>query len=111
MAKIWVVTRMERLTQDLSPLLNFGEIRFVNSRFVYGDELDEHDGIPDQLWDPLVEAAEEFDPDKDFLAIAGDHLQVVQMAALLARKGESFRVLRYDRVAEGYFPVLIEFED
>jgi len=92
--------------QDLTPAENFGELVFINSRYVYGDEMEE--GIPKQFRDRLVEAVRKFRPEDDFMLITGDHLQVVTLAALLARAHKRFRVLRYDRQLRGYLPVLID---
>lgn len=109
MARVYVVTPMQ--SQDLSPLRNFGKLRFVNHKFAYADELNRDLSLPEALWSPLDLAAQEFDPERDYVAIAGDHLQVVQLVALIAQRGEPFKVLRWDRQAGGYFPVLVDLAD
>lgn len=102
-SKVLVVHKVQ---DDLTPAENFGQLIFVNSRYVYGDEIE--DELPKQFRDRLVEAVRGFRPDDDYLLIVGDHLQVVTMSALLARAYKRFRVLRYDRQLKGYFPVLID---
>lgn len=91
---------------DLSPALVYGELRPVNARYVYADELD-GDRIPETFMVRMVQAANSFRPDKDYLLIGGDHLQLVAMASLLASRHPNFRVLRYDRKAQGYVSVTV----
>jgi hypothetical protein len=51
---------------------------------------------------------DKFDIEADFLLIAGDHLQLIAMSALLSERWGAFRVLRFDRQAQGYVVVNIE---
>lgn len=93
---------------DLSPAENFGELTYVTHRYVYGDEVRDDGVIPTSHNTRLVEAVRKFRPDEDYLLIAGDHLQVVLLSAYLARTYKRFRVLRYDREAQGYIPVWVD---
>src|SRR5688572_17978237 len=92
--------------QDLTPAENSGKLVYINRRYVYSDEIQE--GLPSAHMDRLIEAVRGFKPSRDYLLIAGDHLQIVAMAALLARAYKQFKVLRYDRELGGYVPVLID---
>ncbi len=93
-------------TIDITAALAYGDLKYVNSRYVYADELVE-DQIPAPFVTKIAKAATEFVPASDFLLIAGDHLQLIALSSLLAIKHSKYRVLRYDREAKGYFPVLI----
>lgn len=94
------------ITDDVSRAQAFGDLKYVNIRYVYGDELD-GDQLPAAFLIDIARHVELFDPERDYLLIAGDHLQLVQMAALLGKKFKRFRVLRWDRQAKGYIPVTI----
>jgi len=93
---------------DLSPAENFGELHYINHRYIYGDEMSEAGTIPSTPNTNLVEAVRRFRPDIDYLLIAGDHLQVVIASAYLARAYQRFQVLRYDRQLAGYLPVWVD---
>ena len=101
---VWAVHPVK---EDLSSANVFGEVRYINSRYVTADELTTDKEIPDGFWSNLHKAAQEFDPYNDYMLIAGDHLQLVQFAALLSTELDSYNVLRYDRHAQGYYPVHI----
>ena len=92
---------------DISPALQFGEIKHINVRYVYGDEI-ENQRLPKEVEERMRIAAENFNPDRDYLLIAGDHLQLLAFVAFLVRENdELIRVLRWDKKAEGYLQVLI----
>lgn len=103
--KVWVV---HRVVENLKPAKNFGELVFINHRYVYVDEIGNNDQLPPNFWNPLAEAARDFNPKTDYLLIVGDHLQIIILSAMLARVHKRFQVLRYDRQAAGYFPVVID---
>lgn len=94
-------------TIDITAALVYGDLRYVNGRYVYADELVD-DQIPEVFMVKIAKAAAEFVPNNDFLLIAGDHLQLIALSSLLAKQHAEYRVLRYDREAKGYFPVLIK---
>lgn len=96
------------IKDNVTRALSFGEIRHVNIRYVYPDEIDTNDRMPADFTDAMTKACEDFDPRHDYLLIAGDHLQLVAFSAMLGVRHRSFRALRWDRQAEGYVPVLIE---
>lgn len=101
---------------DTAPALQYGDIVHVNMRYVYGDEV-ENEQMPTPVYEALRKAAAEFIPSKDYLLIVGDHLQLVAFAAMLGRRAgmpnpeapyyKTFRVLRWDKKAEGYIPVWV----
>lgn len=91
-------------TDDTSAACQYGEIVVVNKRYVYGDEVEDGHIPPDHM-SALGWAALAFNPKRDYLLLCGDHLQVVVLSAMLARLHGSFRVLRWDRIAKGYFVV------
>lgn len=100
---------VNRTNDDLSAANNFGRLEFINSRYVFADEIsDDTFEMPALYRDKLIAAVRRFAPERDYLLIAGDHLQLVTMAALLARAYKRFMVLRYDREAKAYFPVAVD---
>lgn len=103
MATVWVP---HRVTLNISAAENFGDLHYVNDRYIYGDEIDGHNP-PFGFRRNIERAAVQFDPKHDYLLLVGDDLQKVMLASQLARLYPSFNVLRYDRQAEGYFPVRI----
>lgn len=102
---VWVVHPVK---DDLSAALQYGEIKYITEGYVHGDELEQEDKIPKPVAMKLFNAARDFDSFKDYFLIVGDHLQIVQFTANLVAYRGAFRVLRYDRQAQGYFPVFIE---
>lgn len=79
----------------------YGPLKFINARYIYIDELSDGD-IPVEFRNKMLKAVDGFEPDHDYLLIAGDHLQLIAMSALLYERWGNFMVLRYDRKAEGY---------
>lgn len=97
-----------QVRDDISSALRFDpQIRYVNHRYVNGDEI-ESERLPGEFAANLVRAADEFDPDHDYLLMAGDHLQQLAFSAMLSIRYEAFRVLRWDRREQAYFPVRIQ---
>lgn len=90
-----------------APARQYGDLLFVNDRFVYGDEIDD-ECLPVTFQHNMWEAARKFQPDQDYLLIGGDHLQLVAYVTILARLYKEFRVLRWDRKAQGYLTVQIQ---
>ena len=102
---VWLVHPVE---QDLSSAKQWGEFRTISDRYIYADQIRDDKRIPRENQDKLLKAADKFDPKTDYFLLIGDQLQLVAFAAVLADFHRSFMVLRYDRKAEGYVPVLIE---
>jgi hypothetical protein len=113
---VWVAhpLRIKNGNMDMTSAEKFGKLEYINRRYVYGDELREfvdpvHDTssnvIPVQFERNLLDAAFKFDPKGDYLLIAGDHLQLLSLVAMLAQRHGSFSVLRYDRNIDDYVPV------
>jgi len=94
---------------DISSAETYGELVLVNSRYIFIDEV-ENEQPPQSFVNNMLRVVDKFEPDDDYLLIAGDHLQLVMMAALLADRWGRFKVLRYDRKAGGYAPVEINTE-
>jgi len=92
---------------DLTPALRFGgPILYACDRYVYSDEI-VGEAIPHSVRNSLAAVAQDFDADNDFLLIAGDHLQLLILCAMLTSRHGTFRVLRFDRQAAGYVAVWI----
>lgn len=106
MSTVYLVCPLSK-PSDMTAAAQFGTLETINSRYVFGDEI--IDGkMPQPFFDKLAAVAEyEFHPDRDYLALGGDHLQFACMSALLGAIYGSFRVLRYDRPSQGYVPVTI----
>lgn len=92
---------------DLTQAQTYGGLFYVNNRYVYSDEIDDNGKIPFNVVENIRRAAHKFDPDRDYLLIAGDHLQLVTLASEISVRKGWYRVLRYDRVAQGYVPISI----
>ena len=99
---VWVVTNV----RDKKNLEKWGEVRQINQRYCYLDEIEEGK-LPDFFMGPLETAADNFNPVKDFLAITGDQAQCSQMIVLLTKRYNSFSIIRYDKIKCGYFKVVI----
>ena len=91
---------------NISSAAAYGEVKTVNSRYIYIDEVEEEQ-IPTTFVSRMLKAVDEFDTESDYLLIAGDHLQLIALSAMLTERWGSFKVLRYDREAKGYAPVEI----
>lgn len=102
---VFVVHQLSPKT-DISSAAVYGDLKYVNHRYIYADELD-GDRPPKGFLDNVHKTAEGFMPRKDYLLIAGDHLQLVMMASALTECHMGFTVLRYEREAQGYIPVTI----
>ena len=107
---------VNEVRDDLSAAHKFGRIEYINSYYVHGDELvqqlpleaetDVYDWtIPPGYMANMHRIVQLFNPGVDYLLIAGDHLQLLAMSALLASWCDSFMVLRYDRKILDYIPV------
>lgn len=94
---------------DISPALRFGELRYVNRFYIHGDELertrDEKNEIPRGYRKNMDRCVDDFNPKTDYLLIAGDHLQLLALTALLVPRFGYLDVLRYDRQLGDYIPV------
>jgi hypothetical protein len=107
------VFAVHEVLDDLSAAHKFGEIRYVNRYYIHGDELergllspDSGDWtIPNGYRVNMERAVAEFNPEADYLLIAGDHLQLLALAAMLTARHSTFMVLRYDRKIKDYIPV------
>lgn len=94
---------------DITSAAPYGELQWVNNRYIFIDEV-EDEQLPKSFVINMLRAVDCFDPDMDYLLIAGDHLQLMAMSAMLASRWGRFKVLRYDRQAKGYAPVEINTE-
>lgn len=97
---------MHPVANDVSGAKEYGEFCYVTSDYVFPDQI-ENEQLPTSVYVLMQEAADRFNPDTDYLAIVGDHLQLVAFSALLMQRHDRFRVLRWDRGAQGYLPVWI----
>lgn len=91
---------------DISSAAVYGDIRYVNHRYIYADEI-KNDRPPQGFNENIQRVAQSFMPRKDYLLIAGDHLQIVMLASALSEMHSGFYVLRYEREAKGYVPIMI----
>lgn len=98
--------------EDLSAAKEFGSLHPITGGYVYPDQLTGSSGqeVPADVFNKLSEAANQFDQLTDYLLLVGDHVQVAMLCALLGARCGWFRVLRYDRHAKGYIPVIVGAE-
>lgn len=101
---VYVVNRNR---DDLSDAERYGEIKFINLAYVYPDEMQDNGELPRPVIAGIQKCADEFNVQRDFLVIVGDHTQLLAMTAALAARYPWFHVLRYDRQERAYFPVVI----
>src|SRR5882724_6315280 len=106
MPTVYIVCPFSTHNVDLKPVEAYGKLEIINSRFVYSDEIT-NERLPHEFIAKLDKAATEFDPSQDFLVLGGDHVQFVYFAAVLGSNYGQFKVLRWDRPAQGYTPVNI----
>lgn len=103
---VWVVHPCDNT--DIAPALNWGRFEFINAGYANPNDV-VNNGLSQEIMKNLISAAQHFDNRKDFLLIAGDHLQLMQMSFLLAERNKPYTVLRWDRHANGYYPVHMVF--
>jgi len=103
---VWAVHPCDNT--DIGPASNWGNLRFINSGYANPSDVI-NNGLSQEIMENLIAAAQDFNPAKDFLLIAGDHLQLMQMSFLLAERNKPYTVLRWDRHANGYYPVHMVF--
>lgn len=105
MTTVFVVNHQKK--DNLDPALIWGDLKYINIDYIFSDEITDDQSIPADFIAGMKTALAQFNPDKDYLLIACDHLQIVAFAAMLGKKYGKFRVLRWDRVMGGYAPVTI----
>lgn len=106
MSRVFLVTPVPE-GSDLRPAEAYGTLIRVNRRYLNADELD-GDKLPRFFQQQLQQAAEQFNPETDYLLLGQvDHLQMVAFAAMLAIEHGRFRVLRWDRRERAYYPALV----
>lgn len=122
---VYVVHTMDNpsLRDNISQSRKFGELRYINRYYIHGDELDREridipgsdDGesvqyrdvniIPRGYLANMERCSADFNPGADYLLIAGDHLQLLALTAILINKSGFLDVLRWDRQLGEYIPV------
>lgn len=112
MSVVYVVTTPnlgEQVALSTDQLERWGEVRAINTRYVYADDLIGDDNrMPPQFASKMAVAAAHFNPKQDYLVLMGDHLQVAAFAAELGSVYPCFRVLRWSARERAYYPVLIQ---
>lgn len=107
--KVWVVSNV---ADDIAAAGEFGELTYINHRYVYPDELvGMTNRLPTQFLFNLRDAAKRFNPLFDYVLLAGDNVQTVTLVSMLAVRLPYFRVLRWDRKVRAYIPIAIEGHD
>lgn len=106
MGKVWIVSNV---VDDVSAAARFGLLTQINKRYVYPDELQgQNNTLPTSFQYNLTRAANEFNAQEDYLLLAGDHVQMAMMIALLSYRCTIIRVLRWDRKVNTYVPITLE---
>lgn len=101
MSIVWV---MHPVKQDLIKAERYGSLRYINSYFTCMDDLVRGMLMPSML-ERMNCAANELDPDRDWVLLVGDHAQLMQFVFFLGEKRKQPRLLRWDRRAFAYYPV------
>lgn len=102
---VWVVHPVRVMIDSAR---QWGTFRYINRRYVYPDELSPEGRLPPDFKGPLDKASREFLPSQDWLLVVGDQLQLLYLTSRLARLHPEFKILRFDRFADGYLPVVME---
>ena len=103
---------VHHLRDDISPASEYGVFNYINSKYVYSNDVKmSGGGLPKKVLENIEMAAEDFDPENDYVLIAGDHLQIIAFTVALSIRYDRFTVLRWDRAIAGYFPVVIFLND
>lgn len=90
---------------DLSDAERFGALRVVLGREIFPDDVDTM--VPASINRARMILAD-FNPEEDFLLLVGSPLHIAICVAIIGATHLQFRVLRYDRVHRGYYPVDID---
>lgn len=104
---VFIVNSSKEVQHDVSAAERFGAVHHINHKYLFGDEIGDDGGMPSEFMAKMRACADKFDPAADYLAIVGDHLQLVAFTAELAYRYGWFNVLRWDRNERAYFPVRI----
>lgn len=108
MSTVYLVCPLSTPNVNMKPIEAYGKLEIINSRFIYSDEII-NERLPTEFTNKLNKAVTVFNYDRDYLVLGGDHVQFVYFAASLGSNyGQSFRVLRWDRPARGYTPILFD---
>lgn len=107
MSIVWVVCHNHKKA-DLTSAERYGELKYINPRYIYPDELDEDGSLPREFSDRLLHAVGEFFVNDDYMLMFGDDLQQLALTSMIsAVYGTSFKVLRWDRIEKCYIPAII----
>lgn len=90
---------------DYSGLIPFGQPKFVTYRHCFADEAEVH---VQGLYKAARELSANFNPDEDYLAIAGDPINIVVLTSILLKDHGRARLLKFDRKFDGYYPVDVQ---
>lgn len=102
---VYVVNKTKH--EDTSPAQAFGELEYVNFNYIFADQIAPDGSLPAQFVEYMAKAADRYDPERDYVLIVGDHLQLIAFTSMLAVRYSHYRALRYDREAGGYYPVRV----
>ena len=89
---------------DYSGLAPFGQPKFVTYRHCFVDEAESH---VESLYEAARKFSASFNPDEDYVAIAGDPINIVVLSSILLKDHGRAKFLKFDRKLGGYYPVEI----
>lgn len=94
---------------DLNPLNKYGGQCALFGRSIYPDDAEERIKV---MYEIAHNRLAKFNPDQDYLALAGDPVSVAMAVSVLTRLLENtghdgFRVLKWDGIAKGYYEIKI----
>lgn len=92
---------------DISDAERFGALRTVFGREIFPDEADV---VVPQSIERATNILRDFDPDADFLLLIGSPLHIAICSAIVGANHPRFKVLRYDRVNRGYYPIDLDID-
>jgi len=106
-SRVWMIHPVPNI--DVADAKRFGSINYVSPKgeYLFGDEVEDL-AIPEFKRREMLACVGDWDPNNDFLLLAGDHAQLIILGAMLARRYSYFYMLRYDRQTRSYFPLRVD---
>jgi len=106
-SRVWMIHPVANI--NITDARRFGTICYVSPQgdYLFGDEVEDL-AIPEFKRREMQFCVDEWNPDNDFLLLAGDHAQLIILGAMLAKRYSRFYMLRFDRNTRGYFPLRVD---
>jgi hypothetical protein len=94
----------EQANMDFSPAEVYGDVVFMDIEMSRMKEPSDRD---QSKMRSMVQTAQRFRPDRDFVIFTGSPVVIATMGAIMGKYHPRFRTLRWDRTSKQYIPVTI----